>query len=335
MRAIVQDEYGSADVLHLKEIPGPTVGDGDVLVRVRAASVHPDIWHVMRGEPYVLRLMGAGLRRPNVLVPGTDVAGVVESVGANATRFTPGDPVFGESVRGHQWHNGGAYAEYASVPEGALERKPDAVGFEEAAAVPTSGFIALSGLRDEGRIASGERVLINGAAGGVGSLAVQIARANGAHVTGVDAAGKLDMLRTLGADAVLDYAKEDFTQGDERYDLILDIPGTRPFSACRRALTPAGRYVLIGHAGFGRAGGRWLGGVPRALGLTAMSAFVKQLPDPRFSSRMTDHMAVLRGLLETGDLTPIVDRTFPLSEVPDAIRYMEQGQARGRIIITV
>src|SRR5215211_6454938 len=245
MKAIVQVKYGPpADVLQLGDVDEPAIKDDEVLVRVHAASVHPDVWHVVRGLPYVLRLTGAGPLRPKKRIPGTDMAGRVEAVGMQVTRFGPGDEVFGESVRGYQWQNGGAYAEYASVPEEALAPKPANVTFEQAASVPTSGLIALHNLPNEGLLQAGQSVLINGAGGGVGTLAVQIAKAYGASVTGVDSAGKLEMVRSLGADRVIDYAREDFTRSAERYDLIFDIPGNRPFAECRRALAPEGKYVL-------------------------------------------------------------------------------------------
>ena len=340
MKAIVQENYGSPlDVLNLKDIDKPVLKDDEVRVRVRAASVHPDVWHVVRGLPYVLRTMGAGLLRPKNRVPGTDVAGRVEVVGKDVTRFQPGDEVFGETIKGYQWTNGGAYAEYVSVPQDALALKPANVTFEQAAAVPTSGLIALQILPNEGRLQPGQSVLVNGAGGGVGALAVQIAKAYGAEVAGVDNPEKLEMVRSLGADHVIDYTKEDFTQGDERYDLIFDIPGNHPFSDCRRVLTPEGRYVLIGHDRFGQGAGRWLGSVPRVLKLVALSPFVSQLPTPNFSTfsmpGKKNQMAILQGLLEAGKLIPVVDRTYPLREVPEAIRYLAEGDAQGKVVITL
>jgi NADPH:quinone reductase-like Zn-dependent oxidoreductase len=253
------------------------------------------------------------------------------------TRFQPGDEVFGESVRGHQWHNGGAYAEYVSVPEDSLALKPVDITFEQAAAVPTSGLIALQNLPNEGRLHPGQRVLVNGAGGGVGALAVQITKAYGAEVTGVDSAKKLEMVRSLGADHVIDYTKEDFTQSGQRYDLIFDIPGNHPFSACRRVLTPnGGKYVLIGHDRFGQGAGRWFGSVPRVLKLVALSPFVRQMPTPNFSMPdKSKQMVVLKELLEAGKVTPVIDRTYSLSEAPEAIRYLEEGHARGKVVITV
>jgi NADPH:quinone reductase-like Zn-dependent oxidoreductase len=336
MKAIVQDGYGSpADVLELGDVDEPVLEDDEVLVRVHAASVHPDVWHVVRGLPYVLRVMGAGLLGPKERIPGTDLAGRVESVGRSVTRFRPGDEVFGECIRGYQWRNGGAYAEYASVPEGALAPKPANVTFEQAASVPTSGLIALHNL-DEGGVGSGQSVLVNGAGGGVGAFAVQIAKAYGATVTGVDGASKLEMVLSLGADRVVDYAREDFTRSGERYDLIFDIPGNRPFSECRRALTPDGKYVLIGHDGFGKGAGRWFGSVPRVLKLVVLSPFVSQLPNMRLSMpNKTDSMELLREFLEAGKLTPVIDRTYSLGEVPEAIGYLEEGHARGKVVISV
>ncbi len=336
MKAIVQDRYGSPDhVLHLREIEKPVVGNDEVLVRVRAASVHPDVWHVVTGRPYVLRLMGAGVLRPKNPVPGTDVAGLVEWVGRDVTRYGPGDEVFGETHTEHEWRNGGAFAEWVSVPQDALALKPSGITFEQAAAVPTSGFIALHNLQSGGPIQPGQRVLINGAGGGVGTIAVQLAKAHGARVTGVDSTEKVEMVRSLGADHVIDYTKEDFTQRGERYDLILDVASNLSLSACKPALTPKGIYVLIGHDHFGAAAGRILGSLPRVLKLLAVSRFVSQLPDPSFSMpSKKDVMGALAELLEAGKLTPMVDKTYPLSEVREAMRYLQGGRARGKIIIT-
>jgi NADPH:quinone reductase-like Zn-dependent oxidoreductase len=336
MKAIVQDKYGSPDVvLQLREIDRPVVGDDEVLVRVRAASVHPDVWHVVTGRPYVLRLMGAGVSKPKSPVPGTDVAGVVESVGKDVTRFGPGDEVFGDTRIELQWRNGGAFAEYVSVPQDALALKPNGITFEQAAAVPTSGFIALLNLENGRLIQPGQSVLVNGAGGGVGTIAVQLAKAYGARVTGVDNTEKMEMVRSLGADHVIDYTQEDFTQRGERYDLVFDVASNLSLSACKRALTPTGIYVLIGHDHFGNAAGRVFGSLPRILKHVALSPFVSQLPDLSFSiSSKKDIMVVLKEFLEEGKLTPVVDRTYPLSEVPEAMRYLQGGRARGKIIIT-
>ena len=331
----MQDRYGSADVLELREIERPTATEDEVLVRVHAASVHADVWHAMRGIPYVLRFMGSGVRRPKHRVPGTDLAGVVESVGVNVTRFRPGDEIFGQSLRANLWRNGGAFAEYAAVPEIMLEPKPARLTFEQAAAVPTSGSLAVQHIRDEGRTQSGQRVLINGAGGAVGTFAVQLAKALGAHVTGVDAPGKLDMLRSIGADAVLDYTQEDFTRRDERYDFILDIAGNRPWSACKRAVEPDGTYVLSGYDQYGRSGHRWFGSLGRFAKLIVIAPFASQLHPFRGTKDPGDRLAVMKELIDGEKVTPVVDRTFPLSDVPEAIRYLESEQAQGKIVITV
>jgi NADPH:quinone reductase-like Zn-dependent oxidoreductase len=335
MKAIVQNRYGSSDVLELREVDDPVARDDQLLVRVRAASVHADVWHVMRGVPYVLRIMGAGVRRPKNLVPGTDLAGHVESVGPRVTRFRPGDEVFGQSLVANLWRHGGAFAEYAAVPEGRFEPKPAGLTFEQAAAVPTSGSLAVQGVRDEGRVRAGQKVLINGAGGAVGTFAVQLAKAYGADVTGVDAARKLDMLRSIGADRVLDYTLEDFTRSDERFDVILDVAGNHPWPDIRRAITPKGTFVLIGHDQYGAAGHRWFGSLGRFAKLMLMSPFVTQLHPFRGAKDPGDRLAVLKEFIEAGKVTPVIDRTFPLSQVPEAIRYLESGMAAGKVIITV
>jgi NADPH:quinone reductase-like Zn-dependent oxidoreductase len=335
MKAIVQNKYGSADVLELREIDEPVAASDQMLVRVRAASVHADVWHVIRGVPYVLRFMGAGLRRPKDLVPGTDLAGQVESVGKLVTRFQPGDEVFGQSLVANLWRHGGAFAEYAAVPEARFERKPAGLTFEQAAAVPTSGSLAVQGVRDEGRVQEGQKVLINGAGGAVGTFAVQVAKAYGADVTGVDAAGKLDTIRSIGADRVVDYAQQDFTRSSERYDVILDIAGNHPWPDIRRAITPEGTFVLIGHDQYGAAGHRWFGSLGRFAKLMVASPFVRQLHPFRGAKDPGDRLLVLNDLIEAGKVSPVIDKTFPLSDVPAAIRYLETGQARGKVIITV
>lgn len=337
MKAIVQSGYGPPDeVLALREIDRPAVGHGDVLVRVHAASLHPDVWHAVRGVPYVLRLMGSGLRTPKNPVPGIDLAGHVEAVGTNVTRFQPGDEVFGEIVGGNQWRNGGAYAEYAAAPEGALAFKPAGLTFEQAAAVPTSALIAHRALRGEGRIQAGQKVVINGAGGGVGTFAVQIAKAYGTEVTAVDSAGKLDMLRSIGADRVIDYAQEDFTQSVEPYHLILDIASNRSWPDCRRALTADGSYVLIGHDHFGASSNLWIGSMGRFVKLLALSPFDRRIPGIRsFKDPEGDPLAIVIGFIDSGAITPVVDRTYPLPEVREAISYMETGQAHGKIVITM
>jgi NADPH:quinone reductase-like Zn-dependent oxidoreductase len=334
MKAIVQTKYGSPDDLERREVEKPAVGDDQVLVRVHAASVHPDVWHVVAGRPLILRLMGAGLSRPCNPIPGTDMAGIVESVGAGVTRFWPGDAVFGETAVTNVWTHGGAFAEYVSVPQDLLALKPENVTFEQAASVPTSGFIVLQNLR-EGAELSGRKVLVNGAGGGAGALALQIAKAYGAHVTAVDGTSKLSMLRALGADEVMDYTQEDFTRGGARYDLIFDVPGNHPFSACRRALQPEGRYVLIGHEKFGASGKRVLGLIPHFLGLIFLSRFVKQLRGPRVPRpTRSEAMTILSELLAAGKITPVIDRTYPLSAARDALRHFIEDETHGKVIIT-
>jgi NADPH:quinone reductase-like Zn-dependent oxidoreductase len=336
VKAVVQRAYGDAGVLEVRDVAVPRLAEDEVLVRVRAASVHADVWHVVRGYPHVLRAMGAGLRRPRNPVPGTDVAGVVTSVGTAVTRFAIGAEVFGETLRGHQWRNGGAFAEYVAVPETGLAHKPPNVTFVEAAAVPTSGLIALRTVRDDAGVRAGQHVLVNGAGGGVGSLALQIAKSYGAVVTGVDRADKLALMRSLGADDVIDYRETDFTVSGKRYDVIVDIPGNHSLEACRRALTVDGTYVLVGHDHYGADGNGVLGQLPRMVKLMALTPFVRHLPSVNFSApAKQESMSVLAHLLETGALTPAIDRTFGLDEVPDALRHLERGGVRGKVVITV
>lgn len=337
MKAIVQESYGRPkDVFELREIDKPTAGEGEVLVRVRATCAHPDVWHAITGRPYALRLMGSGFARPKDGVPGMDLAGLVEAIGPDVTRFEPGDAVFGQTREELQWRNGGAFAEYVSVPESSLALKPERVSFEQAASVPTSGFIALLNLRGSARLEPGKSVLVNGAAGGLGSIAVQLGKARGARVTGVDSAEKLELVRSLGADDVIDYAREDFTRSGKRYDLILDVASNLRLRDCKRALTPEGTYVLIGHDHFGAATGRLLGSIPRILMLMALSPFVGHLPQSQGAPlpKTCEVMALLAELLENGKLTPVIDRSYPLEEAADAMLYLQSGRACGRVIIT-
>ncbi len=321
MKAIHFHAYGSADVLALEEIDTPAVGDDDVLVRVRAASVNALDWHGMRGHPYLVR-MTDGLRRPKVPRLGADVAGEVEAVGANVTQFRPGDAVFGVGT--------GSFAEFAVGSERNLEAKPANMTFEQAAAMPVAATTALQALRNKGRLQPGQRVLVNGAAGGVGHFAVQIAKALGAHVTGVSSTKNLDMLRSIGADEVIDYTREDFTTSPQPYDLIVDIAGTRPLLACRRVLTPRGTLVVVGGPG-----GRLIAPGDRALKAAVLSPFVSQRLLPFLSQIVKDDLVVLRELAEAGKLTPVIDRTYPLSETAEAVRYMEKGFSRGKVVVTV
>jgi NADPH:quinone reductase-like Zn-dependent oxidoreductase len=323
MKAIVQDSYGSTDVLELREIDKPKIADDEVLVRVRAAGVDRGVWHLMTGLPYPIRLAGYGVRAPKTPVPGADVAGVVEAVGENVTRFQPGDEVFGIAM--------GSYAEYARAVEKKLAPKPVNLTFEQAAVVAISGLPALQGLRDRGRVEPNQQVLIIGASGGVGTYAVQIAKAFGTHVTGVCSATKVDLVRSLGADHVIDYTRDDFAERAERYDVILDIGGNASLARLRRALTPKGTLVIAG----GETDGRWLGGYDRQLRALLLSRFVSQKLTTFISSENHEDMLVLKQLIEAGKITPVIDRTYPLSEAPQAIRYVQQGSARGKLVITV
>jgi NADPH:quinone reductase-like Zn-dependent oxidoreductase len=338
MRAVLQSGYGApADVLTIGDIPVPTPGPREVLVRVKAASVHPDVWHVVTGLPRVLRLMGAGLRAPKQPVPGTDMAGVVEAVGAEITRFKIGDAVFGETILGMQWVNGGAYAEYVTAHEDSLELKPETVSFESAAVVATAGIIALINFRGaEHALKAGSRILINGAGGGVGAMAIQIAKAHGAHVTAIDSAAKQNLLKDLGADRNLDYVSENIFDGTDRFDLVYDVASTFALNDVKRILTPDGKYVIIGHDHFGMgASGSLFGSIPRMLGLMMRTPFDKTLPQAGFkipSKRET--MPVLRALLEQGKISPIIDRSYPLDGVVEALARLQSGHARGRIVIT-
>jgi NADPH:quinone reductase-like Zn-dependent oxidoreductase len=323
MKAIVQDTYGSADVLELRDIGTPEIAAGEVLVRVHAAGVDRGVWHLMTGLPYPVRLAGYGLRAPKTPVPGTNMAGVVEAVGHEVTRFQPGDEVFGIGK--------GTFAEYARAPENKLAPKPANLTFEQAAAVAVSGLTALQGLRDHGRVQPGQTVLIIGASGGVGTFAVQLAAAFGAQVTGVCSTTKMDLVRSIGAGHVIDYTREDFADGKQHYDVILDIGGNPSLSRLRRALTPKGTLVIAG----GETRGRWLGGADRQLRALLLSRFVDQKLTTFICRENHEDLLVLKELIEAGRITPVIDRSYPLSEAPKAIRYLEQGHARGKVVITV
>jgi len=323
VRAIVQDTYGSAEVLAFEDIDRPEVADGEVLVRVHAAGVDRGVWHQMTGLPYPVRLAGYGFRAPKTRVPGSDLAGVVEAVGHAVTGFRAGDEVFGIG--------NGAFAEYAPVLESKLAPRPANLTFEQAAAVPVSGLTALQGLRDHGSVEEGQSVLIVGASGGVGTFAVQLAKAFGAEVTGVCSTAKVEMVRTIGADHVIDYTREDFAAGEQGFDLILDIGGNASLSRLRRALAPKGTLVIVG----GETGGRWFGGYDRQLRAVLLSRFVGENLRTFICSENADDLLVLKELIEAGEITPVIDRAYPLPEAAEAIRYLEQGRARGKVVITV
>ena len=335
MRAIVQDRYGAPDeVLHLREVEIPTPAADEVLVRVRAASVNPDVWHAISGYPRVIRLMGAGLGRQKQPIPGLDMAGEVVAAGRDVADFRPGDAVFGETHDQIQWINGGAYAEYVCVPQHVLSLKPEGITFEQAGSVPAAGIIALVNLRKHIRPTPGQRIVINGAAGGVGSIAIQMAKANGAFVVAVDHPNKLDYMRSLGADEVMDYTQEDVTLLEQRFDLIVDVASTLSLSDCRRILEPDGLYVVIGHDHYGEKGRRTLGGIPQFLGLMVWARFDRHLDKSWFETmEKRVAMEILRGMIDAGQLTPVVGRTFALEEVPAAIQCLQDGQASGRIVI--
>ena len=323
MKAIVQDTYGAPDVLELRDIDIPEIKDEEVLVHVHAAGVGRDVWHVMAGLPYPIRLAGYGLRAPKNPVIGSDVAGVVEAVGKDVSTFQPGDEVFGIGK--------GSYAEYVCAQEDKLAPKPENLTFEQAAVVAIMGSTALQALRDHGKARPGQEVLIIGASGGVGTYAVQIAKAFGADVTGVCSTAKVEMVRSIGADHVIDYTQEDFAEGEERYDLILDIGGNSSLARLRRALNPRGTLVIVG----GEGGGRWLGGLDRQLRAMILSRFVGQKLGTFVSTQNHEDLLVLKELIESGKVTPVIDRTYPLAEVPEAMRYLEEGHARGKVVITV
>jgi NADPH:quinone reductase-like Zn-dependent oxidoreductase len=321
MKAVVRDAYGSVDVLRMAEIDTPVAGEGEVLVRVLAAGVDQGVWHVMEGMPYAMRLAGFGVRAPKNPLLGSDLAGRVEAVGTSAGAFRPGDEVFGTCR--------GSFAEFAVAGADRLAAKPEKVSFDKAAATPTSGFTALQAVRDHGKVSAGQRVLVIGASGGVGTFAVQIAKADGAEVTGVCSAAKVDLVRTIGADHVIDYGSEDFADGSNRYDVILDTAGGRSLSDLRRALKPQGTLVIVG----GERAGNWLG-MRNQLRAAATSPFVGQKLGFFIAKQRGQDLEELRKLLESGAITPVVDRAFSLGEVPDAIRYLRDGRARGKIVVT-
>jgi NADPH:quinone reductase-like Zn-dependent oxidoreductase len=321
MKAIVYRSYGSPDVLRYEDVDKPTAGDNEVLIRVNVASVNPLDWHFMRGKPYVMRL-GAGVRKPNWTRLGVDVAGQVEATGRSVTRFKPGDQVFGGCR--------GAFAEYVCTSESRLISKPEGVTFEQAATVPVAAFTALQGLRDKGRIQPGQHVLVNGAAGGVGTFAVQIAKSFGTHVTGVCSTANVEMVRSIGADQVIDYTHDDFTTRRQQYDLLLDCIGNRSLFSCVSAVTPRGTYVVVGGPD-----GRWLGPLAHLMGALALSPFVSQRVVAFIAKPNQDDLATVCELMTSGKLAPVIGRRYRLCEAADAIRYLETGHARGKVVVTM
>ena len=324
MKAIVQDVYGTPDVLRLDEVEKPQPKEGELLIRVRAAGVDPGVWHLMTGRPYLVRAMGFGMRAPKFRIRGRDVAGTVEALGTGVTKFKVGDEVFGVSD--------GSFAEYVSAREDKLAMKPANLTFAQAAVVPISGITALQGIRDAGKVQRGQKVLIIGAAGGVGSFAVQIAKALGAEVTGVCSTSKTDLVRQIGADHVIDYTREDFASSGKKYDMILDTAGRRPLSVLRKALAPKGTLVIVG----GEGGGKILGGFDRQIFRAPMlSLFTGQSLKPLVAGESAKDLEGLKELIEAGKLKPVIDRTYALDKAPDAIRYLAEGRARGKVVITV
>jgi NADPH:quinone reductase-like Zn-dependent oxidoreductase len=323
MQAIVQDRYGPVDVLELREVEAPAAADGEVLVQVHAAGVDRGVGHLLTGLPYPVRLAGYGLRKPKNPVPGMDLAGVVVAVGTGVTQFRPGDEVYGVGK--------GTFAELATALESKLAPKPAGLTFEQAAVLAVSGATALQAVREHGRVQQGQRVLVIGASGGVGSYAVQLAKAFGAEVTGVASSSKLDLVRSLGADHVVDYTREDFADGTATYDVVIDIGGNTSLSRLRRALTPSGTAVITG----GETGGRWLGGYDRQLRAMALSPLVRQRLVTFVNKERSEDLLALNALIEAGQVTPAIDRAFPLAEAAKAIRYVEDGQARGKVVVTV
>ncbi len=328
LKAIVYTKYGSPDVLQLKEVEKPMPRENEVLVKIHAASANPADWHLMRAEPFLARLEN-GLLKPKNTKLGADIAGRVEAVGRNVTQFQAGDDVFGCMSLNEMR----SFAEYVCANEDALALKPARMTFEQAAAVPLAAFTALQGLRDKGQIQQGQKVLINGASGGVGTFAVQIARAFGAEVTAVCSTRNLDIMRSIGADHIIDYTKEDFTKSGQRYDVIIDNVGNRSLSEYRRVLTPNGKYVLIG--GGGVNDNRWMGPIGPVIKTLLLKPFISQEMKMMLADVTKEDLTILADLMQSGKVTPVIDKTYPFSEIREAIRYVETGRARGKVIITV
>ena len=321
MKAIVRCEYGSPAVLRLQTIEKPVPAAGELLVKVHSASVNPLDLHYMRGEPLVMRLDGA-LRKPKITRLGVDFSGTVEAVGPNVTQFKPGDAVFGGRF--------GSFAEYVTVSAANVARKPDNITFDEAAAVQVAAITALQALRDKARVQPGQRVLINGASGGVGTFAVQIAKTLGAHVTGVSSTRNLDLVRSLGADEVIDYTKQDYTKGTEKYDAVIDMVGNHPVTAHKRVLAPNGAYVMVGGPK-----GRWVAPMDRVVTMMVISPFTRQRFGMMLAQMKKSDLDMLSGLLQEGNIKPVIDRRYPLSDAPKAVEYLETGRARGKVVIQV
>jgi NADPH:quinone reductase-like Zn-dependent oxidoreductase len=325
MKAIVYCDYGLSN-LKLENIEKPVPNDDQIMIKVRAASINPYDWHFVEGTPYIMRMMGVGLRKPKDIQLGVDFAGTVEAVGRNVTQFKPGDDVFGG--------RGGAFAEYVCRrAEGAVALKPANLTFEQAASVNIAGITALQALRDKGKVRPGQKVLINGASGGVGTFAVQIAKSFGADVTGVCSTRNIDLVRSLGADHVIDYTKDDFAKGEQRYDVILDNVPNHSLSECRRILTPNGKYVMIG--GGGPNDNRWVGPFGRVIKAMVLSPFMNQKMGMMMADANGKDLTILADMMQSGKLKPVIDRTYKLNEVPAAIAYLEEGHARGKVVITV
>ncbi len=337
MKAAVYTRYGSPDVVvQITQVEKPVPKDNEVLIKVRAASLNPLDGGLMKGRPYIARIM-TGLRKPKITRLGVDVAGQVEAVGRNVTQFKPGDDVFGSCIRYPQasgvkvWVCQGAFAEYVCAPESTLVMKPDSVTFEQAASAPVAAFTALQGLRDKGHIQPGQKVLVNGAAGGVGTFAVQIAKSFGADVTGVCSTRNVDMVRSIGADHVIDYTREDFTKRGQRYDLIFDCVGNHSLSACRRVLNPKGICIMVGD----RSGRGMLGLLARLITALVLSWFVSQKLVTFLARPSKEDLSIMRELMATGKVTPVIDKRYSLSEVPEAIRNLEERHARGKVVVTL
>lgn len=323
MKAIVCDKYGTPDVLRLEEVEKPTPKEGEILVKIHAASLNAYDWHILTADIFLVRLMGGGFFRPKNRIPGADVAGTVEAVGSGVTQFQPGDAVYGDLAG----HTSGSFAEYVAVPERALVLKPANLSFEEAAAVPMAAVTALQGLRDAGQLQPGQKVLINGASGGVGSFAVQIAKVLGAQVTAVCSTRNVEQARALGADHVIDYTKEDFTQNGQQYDLILAVNGYRPLATYKRALTAKGRYIMAGGT---------MAQIFQAILLGSWMSRGGEQKMGNISAKMNQtDLNLMTELLESGKVVPVIDKRFPLAETPDALRYLGEGHARGKVVITV